>query len=217
MCLSQEQEIVQLVCVCNVLPSLNASTKNTQLECRTWQQGQVGGLGFVATLRAYFDMSRSSHQNLNLAPWFCFNLLFCSGRVFMYQGIHAEAPGADKRGIWERYSWCPGGVFWKAFFSFLSCQAAMLILLVPINTWNRNSVLGHMAYQLVPASNLTSTSPPPVCDGFFHLDGETVLPKNNNNHFNKWQSPGAATGIMTVAKEEIRGHFYKGGNSTEIY
>ncbi len=41
--LSQEQETVPMVWVCNVLPSLNANTKNTQLECRTWQRGQVGG------------------------------------------------------------------------------------------------------------------------------------------------------------------------------
>lgn len=53
--LSQEQEVVQMVWVCHVLPGLNANTKNTQLECRTWQRGQVGGQGFVATLRAYFD------------------------------------------------------------------------------------------------------------------------------------------------------------------
>lgn len=33
--LSQEQEIVQMVWVCTVLPSLNANTKNTRLECRT--------------------------------------------------------------------------------------------------------------------------------------------------------------------------------------
>jgi len=54
--LSQEQEIEQMVFIWNVLSSLNASAKNIQLECRTWQQGQVGVSAFVATLRAYFDI-----------------------------------------------------------------------------------------------------------------------------------------------------------------
>lgn len=47
----------------DALPTLNAISKNTRQEFRAWQKGKVGGLGLVATLRAYFDTTALSERN----------------------------------------------------------------------------------------------------------------------------------------------------------
>lgn len=86
---SQKEEIVQMVWACNVLPTLIASTKNTQLECRTWQWGQVSGPGFIATLRAYFDTRGPSDRNLKPAP--------CLSHTFIFYFVLGEFSGVIHR------------------------------------------------------------------------------------------------------------------------
>lgn len=154
--LSQEQEIVQMVWVCSVLPSLNANTKNTQLECRTWQQGQVGGLGFVATLRAYFDTRGPSGRNLNPAPWFSSTLIF-----YFALGEFSGDTCRGSKSRWEGdlgalFLGSLGRVFWEFFFFVF--RAALLSRLVAINTWYMYPGLDRTADQLVLASNFTSYS-----------------------------------------------------------
>lgn len=119
--LSQEQEVVQMVWVCHVLPSLNASTKNTRLECRTWQRGRVGGPGFVATLRAYFDTRGPADRNPKPAPsvQLRLNLLFCSGRVF--RGYLQRLQEQMRGGFGGAIPGVLGDSLLKVFFFFFFC------------------------------------------------------------------------------------------------
>lgn len=50
----------------DLLPALNATSKNIWQECSAWQRGKVGGPRFVATLKAYFDTTAPFECNLKL-------------------------------------------------------------------------------------------------------------------------------------------------------
>ena len=171
-----------------MLPTLNASTKNTQLECRTWQWGRVGP-GFVATLRAYFDRPKPEAGSL-LQPHF--NLLFCSGRVFRgySQRLQEQMRGGFGGAI-------PG--LWKAFFFVF--QAALLSPLVAINTWNRYAGLECTADQLVLASDFLHHLLHSMMDSVIPVKWWDCPSKRTDSHFSMWQSP---RGIMTAAEEEVR-------------
>lgn len=137
---SQEQEIVQMVWVCNMLPRLNASTKNIQLECRTWQQGQSGGLCFVATLRTYFDIRvYGLKPEASSLVQLCFNLYLVLG----------EFSGDTCRDSESR---------WKVDLGE-SSESRQICLAVQwaINSWHRYpSHLDHSKDQLVLISNFSS-------------------------------------------------------------
>lgn len=92
--LSQQQEIMQMVLVCNVLPSLNVSTKNTLLECKAWHQRQVGAPGFVATLRDCFDIRGQAIHNLKSAR--------CCSSVLLFYFLLIEFSGDFSRGSKSR-------------------------------------------------------------------------------------------------------------------
>lgn len=122
--LSQEQEIVQMVWVCNVLPSLNASTKNTQLECRTWQQRQVGGPGFVATLRAVRPKPEAGS-------------LFCSALIFHFFRGYLQRFWEQMRGGWGFYSWSPQEESSESLLMSARQYWVLPSRLVAINVWYR--------------------------------------------------------------------------------
>ncbi len=60
----------------DTLPTLNATSKNIRQECSSWQRGKVGGPWFVATLKAYFDMTAPFECNLRL--FLCYLAVFLS-------------------------------------------------------------------------------------------------------------------------------------------